>query len=92
MQSGSAPGSLHKQVGRKNGKAWSVLNAAWHFVTVTVLHATVKIKEKKIKLREFINLYVCYQKLKGVLYFCLYYFQQNFFVISYYEFNGWWFS
>lgn len=47
MQSGSAPGSLHRQVGRKNGNAWSVLSAAWHFVTVTVLHATVSREKKK---------------------------------------------
>lgn len=41
------PGSLHKQVGRKNGNAWSVLKAAWHFVTVTVLQATEICKGKK---------------------------------------------
>lgn len=35
-------GSLHKHVGRKNGNACNVRNAAWHFVTVTVLHATEK--------------------------------------------------
>lgn len=40
LQSGSMPGSLHKHVGRKNGNACSVFNAAWHFVTVTVLQAT----------------------------------------------------
>uniref|UniRef100_A0A8D8A2Y3 (northern house mosquito) hypothetical protein n=1 Tax=Culex pipiens TaxID=7175 RepID=A0A8D8A2Y3_CULPI len=34
------PGSLHRQVGRKNGNAWSVRSAAWHLVTVTVLQAT----------------------------------------------------
>jgi hypothetical protein len=40
LHSGSTWGSLHRHVGRKNGKAWSVLRAAWHFVTVTVEHAT----------------------------------------------------
>lgn len=44
LHSGSTPGSLHKQVGRKNGKACRVFNAAKHFVTVTVLQATEKKK------------------------------------------------
>lgn len=40
LHSGSRPGSLHKHVGRKNGNACNVFNAAKHFVTVTVLQAT----------------------------------------------------
>jgi hypothetical protein len=40
------PGSLHKHVSLKNGNACNVRNAAWHFVTVTVLQAT-EIKEKE---------------------------------------------
>lgn len=40
LHSGSSPGSLHKHVGRKNGKACNVFNAAKHLVTVTVLQAT----------------------------------------------------
>jgi len=42
LQSGSMPGSLQRQVGRKNWNACSVLNAAWHFVTVTVLQDTAR--------------------------------------------------
>lgn len=43
---GSTPGSLQRHVGLKNGKAWSVRRAAWHFVTVTVLQATKATKRK----------------------------------------------
>lgn len=57
LQSGSMPGSLHKHVGWKNGNACNVFNAAWHFVTVTVLHAT-EINRKKIKFSGFYFMYV----------------------------------
>lgn len=40
LHSGSTWGSRHKHVGLKNGNAWRVRNAAWHFVTVTVEQAT----------------------------------------------------
>lgn len=40
LHSGSTCGSRQRHVGLKNGKACNVLRAAWHFVTVTVEHAT----------------------------------------------------
>lgn len=43
LHSWSTWGSLQRQVGSKKGKAWSVLRAAWHLVTVTVEHDTVTI-------------------------------------------------
>lgn len=43
LHSGSTYGSRHKHVGLKNGNAWSVRRAAWHFVTVTVEQATEKL-------------------------------------------------
>lgn len=61
------PGSLHKQVGRKNGNAWSVLKAAWHFVTVTVLQATENWNKKKMYLKLLLNLYSCKVKSLSLL-------------------------
>lgn len=40
---------MQRQVGKKKGKPWRVLKAAWHFVTVGVEQATEK-ENKSIKL------------------------------------------
>jgi hypothetical protein len=50
LHSGSTWGSLHKHVGRKKGNAWSVRRAAWHFVTVTVEHATATDHERQYEI------------------------------------------
>lgn len=48
-------------MGRKNGKACNVFNAAKHFVTVTVLQATTKIQEQKM----WKNIYYKYQEMEN---------------------------